>query len=115
MKFIENGVVALVGLSPTMAFAAEEVASEGFPWSMVVTLVLGVLASVAGLAWGKVRKAAKESKEAFAVIEEALADGNVDDAEVVSIMKECREAGLAWAEVVKEVIVLIKKSNSKAE
>lgn len=59
----------------------------------IVTLILG----------GKLRAVVKESREFFAVVEEALKDNKITRAELTAIVKEAKDVGTAVRVIIKAI------------
>jgi len=65
----------------------------------IVSIVLALLSTFLGVRYKKVKVALKESKEAIVTIVDAVEDDNVSPTEQASIVKEVKEAGVAWGAV----------------
>jgi len=68
----------------------------------VVSVALALLSTFFGVRYAKVKSAFKESKEAVVVIVDAVEDDNVSPIEQAAIVKETKEAALAWGLVFKK-------------
>ncbi len=68
----------------------------------IVTIVLGLLSTFLGVRFAKVKKALKETKEAFVTIVDAYEDNRIDSDETAAIVKETKEAAAAWGLVFKK-------------
>ena len=68
----------------------------------IVSGVLTVAASLIGVRYVNVKKALKETKEAVVVIIDAIEDDKITADETTSIVKEVKEAAVAWGLVFKK-------------
>jgi len=65
----------------------------------IVSIVLALLSTFLGVRYRKVKVALKESKEAIVTVIDAVEDDNVTSAEQTAIVKEMKEAAVAWGAV----------------
>ena len=68
----------------------------------VVSAALALLSTFFGVRYSRIKSALKESKEAVVAIIDAVEDDNVSPTEQTSIVKETKEAALAWGLVFKK-------------
>ena len=68
----------------------------------IVSGVLAVVGTIFGVRYAAVKKALKETKEAFVATVDAFEDDKIDSTETAIIIKEWKEAGVAWGLVFKK-------------
>lgn len=68
----------------------------------IVSGAMTVVATLFGVRYAKVKTALKETKEAVVVIIDAVEDNKVTVEETESIVKETKEAAVAWGLVFKK-------------
>lgn len=68
----------------------------------IVSGVLAVASTIFGVRFAAVKKALKETKEAVVAIIDAVEDDKVTVEETNAIVKEAKEAGVAWGLVFKK-------------
>ena len=68
----------------------------------IVSGVLAVLSTLFGVRYAKVKKALKETKEAVVAIIDSVEDDKVTTEETAIIVKETKEAAVAWGAVFKK-------------
>ena len=68
----------------------------------IVSGVLAVVGTIFGVRYAAVKKVLKETKEAFVATVDAFEDDKIDSTETAIIIKEWKEAGIAWGLVFKK-------------
>lgn len=64
--------------------------------ALIAVVVIGVLG-----AWAGFKQLINEARDLLCVIADAIADDNIDNAEIIAILKEAKELGKAFFEIVK--------------
>lgn len=68
----------------------------------IITIVFGLLSTFLGVRYKKVKVALKETKEALVTTIDAVEDDRIDSTETAAIVKEAKEAAVAWGLVFKK-------------
>ena len=62
----------------------------------IVSGAMTLASMVLGVKYTNVKKAIKETKDVLVVVVDAVEDDKIDSTETASIVKEAKEAGVAW-------------------
>lgn len=103
-------MMLIITIPAAVAFAGEDTPVV-IPWSTIITLLLVIVTAVAGGLVASFRRALKASYEALGILNDALEDGEINDAEIKQIINASVNCHASWKDVIKRIGDLIKKRN----